>query len=246
MKLESALLRSLVGLADNLVADFDVVDLLTSLCDSCVESLDVFAAGVMIADPGGRLQVLASSSNAMRTLELLQLQSDEGPCVDAYRRGAPVVVEDLSAQAGRWRRFAPEALAAGIRSTHSLPMRLRGQTVGALNLFRVATGSLGDDVEAAQALADVATIAILQHRGAVNARELNDQLNHALNSRIVIEQAKGRVAEAANLDMDRSFERLRRHARRHNLRLADLAEDVVVGRVHPGALDPLPPRAPEA
>ncbi|MHB1782995.1 MAG: ANTAR domain-containing protein [Acidimicrobiales bacterium] len=203
------------------------------------------AAGVMIATPAGDLQVVASSSDAMRTLELFQLQSEEGPCVDAYRSGKPVVNQDLRANVGRWPRFTPHAIAAGFRSTHSLPMRLHGQIIGALNLFRVDNGTLDpDDVAAAQALADVATIAILQHRAIASAQAINDQLNHALNSRVVIEQAKGKISEAAHFDMDQAFQRLRHHARNHNLRLTDLAHDIATGSTKPGTLDPLPPPRP--
>ncbi len=243
MPKQAVLIRSLVELAGSLVADFDVVDLLTLLADRCVEALDVTAAGVMIAAPAGQLQVVASSSDAMRTLELFQLQSDQGPCVDAYRSGQPVVNQDLSANIGRWPRFSPHAIAAGFRSTHSLPMHLQDKTLGALNMFRADNGSLApDDVAAAQALADVATIAITQHQATASARALNDQLNHALNSRIVIEQAKGKISEAAHLDMDQAFQRLRHHARNHNLRLTDLARDIAIGTAPAGTLDPLPPQ----
>jgi GAF domain-containing protein len=246
MPKQAVLIRSLVELADNLVADFDIVDLLTLLSDRCVEALDVTAAGVMIATPDGHLQVVASSSDAMRTLELFQLQSDQGPCVDAYRSGQPVINQDLNTNIGRWPRFSPQAMAAGFRSTHSLPMHLRDQTIGALNMFRADNGILApDDVTAAQALADVATIAILQHRAITNTQALNEQLNHALNSRIVIEQAKGKISEAAHLDMDQAFQRLRHHARSHNLRLTDLAQNIATGIVQPGTLDPLPPPRPQ-
>lgn len=240
MTRETLLIRTLVQLADNFVADFDIVELLTLLADRCVEALDVAAAGVMIATPDGHLQVVSSSSEAMRTLELFQLQSDEGPCVDAFHSGAPVVNQDLQEAAGPWSRFAPLAIAAGFRSTHSLPMRLRGETIGALNMFRTDNGALSpDEVAAAQALADIATIAIIQHRGVVDAQALNEQLNYALNSRIVIEQAKGKLSEAAHLDMDQAFRRLRGHARNHNLRLTELAAAVATGTVDPRSLDPL-------
>jgi len=245
MPKQAVLIRSLVELAGSLVTGFDVVDLLTLLADRCVEALDVTAAGVMIAAPAGELQVVASSSDAMRALELFQLQSDQGPCVDAYRSGQPVINQDLSANIGRWPRFAPHAIAAGFRSTHSLPMHLQGKTIGALNMFRAGNGTLApDDVTAAQALADVATIAITQHQATVNTQALNDQLNQALNSRIVIEQAKGKISEAARLDMDQAFQRLRHHARNHNLRLTDLAHDIATGTTQPGTLDPLPPPRP--
>jgi len=246
MPQDALLVRTLVELADNLVDDFDVVDLLTLLADRCVQALDVTAAGVMIATPAGSLQVVASSSDAMRTLELFQLQSDEGPCVDCFRTGTPIVNLDLTALDGRWPAFTPHAVAAGFRSVHSLPMRLRGRIIGALNMFRTSNGPLGpDDVAAAQALADVATIAILQHQTALDAQSLNKQLNGALNSRIIIEQAKGKISEAVHLDMDQAFQTLRNHARNHNLRLTDLAQHVASGTTDPRSLDPNPPPRPQ-
>jgi GAF domain-containing protein len=227
-----------VELADNLVADFDVVELLTLLADRCVDVIDVAAAGLMLASTTGELRVIASSSEAMRVLELFELQADEGPCVDCYRSGESTVNLKLEEIGGRWPQFSPKALAAGFRSVHSLPMRLRGQTIGALNLFRIDEGPLREnDLVAAQALADVATIAILQHRATHDAQVLNEQLTQALNTRIVIEQAKGVVAERADLDMERAFERLRKHARNHNLRLVDVAHAITTKALPVTALD---------
>jgi GAF domain-containing protein len=237
---ENLLIRTLVELADNLVDDFDVVDLLTLLADRCVEVLDVAATGVMLAAPSGALQVVASSSEAMRVLELYELQADQGPCVDCYATGEPVVNVNLAAVDTRWPRFAAQAVAAGFRSAHALPLRLRGRTIGALNMFRTDQGTLdSSDVTAAQALADIATIAIIQHQVTVDTQTLNLQLSQALNSRIVIEQAKGKVSQAANIDMDRAFQRLRAHARNHNLRLSQLAADIAAGTIEPSHLDPL-------
>jgi GAF domain-containing protein len=174
----------------------------------------------------------------MRVLELFEVQSQEGPCLDCYRTGEPVVNQDLATVNGRWPRFATEALNAGFRSVHALPMRLRGTVIGALNLFHINPGEMREaDIGAAQALADVATIAILQHRAATEAQVLNDQLNNALNTRIVIEQAKGMVAEREALDMPQSFAMLRNHARNHNLRLADVAHDVIAGTLAASDLD---------
>jgi len=241
MSRESLLVRTLVELADNLVDDFDVIDVLTVLSDRCVEALDVDSAGVMLTSPGGELQVVASSSDTMRGLELFELQSDEGPCVDCFRSGAPIVNVELAGSDVQWPIFAPRAVADGFHSVHALPMHVRGTTVGALNLFRIAQGTLGaDDVLVAQALADVATIAIIQHEAAVDAAVLNVQLGEALNSRIIIEQAKGRISEASGRDVDESFQRLRNHARNHNLRLTELARDVVTGKTAVVRLDPLP------
>ena len=240
MPREAMLARALVELADTLVADFDVVDLLTMLADRCVDVLDVGAAGLMLAGPDGDLRVMASSSEAMRVLELFELQSHEGPCLDCYRTGGPVVNQDLATANGRWPRFGPEALAAGFRSVHALPMRLRGTVIGALNLFHVEPGEMRRaDLDAAQALADVATIAILQHRAALEAQVVVEQLNAALNSRILIEQAKGVLAERTGLNMEQSFSLLRNHARNHSQRLVDVASGVIDGTLPSGSLDPL-------
>jgi GAF domain-containing protein len=242
MPRESTLARTLVELADTLVADFDVVELLTRLADRCVDVLDVGAAGLMLVAPEGDLRVMASSSEAMRLLELFELQAQEGPCLDCYRTGEPVANYDLESGDDRWPRFATEALAAGFHSVYALPMRLRGTILGALNLFQVGTGEMRPaDLDAAQALADVATIAVLQHRAALEAQVLNDQLNHALNSRIVIEQAKGMVAEREGLDMELAFVALRNHARNHNLRLVDVAKAVIDGTLPASGLDRTPP-----
>lgn len=240
---ETLLARTLVELADTLVADFDVVELLTALVDGCVDVLDVGAAGLMLVAPDGDLRVMASSSDAMRILELLEIQAQEGPCLDCYRTGRPVLNRQLAAATTVWPRFAPEATAAGFHTVHALPMRLRGTVLGALNLFHTHPGDLRPaDIDAAQAMADVATIAILQHRAAHEAQIVNEQLNHALNSRIVIEQAKGMLAERLAMDIEHAFATLRHHARSHNLRLADVARDVVEGALPATQLAPLPPR----
>jgi GAF domain-containing protein len=232
MTREALLARTLVELADNLVDDFDIVDLLTTLSDRCVEVLDIAAAGIMLVAPNGELRVMTSSSEAMRVVELFELQTQEGPCLDCYRSGEAVVNHDLAAADSRWPSFAAVALKAGFRSADAVPMRLRSQVIGALNLFRSEPGALNDrDVIVAQALADVATIALLQHRAAVAAEVVNQQLTGALNSRILIEQAKGVLAERHHLDMETAFSRLRTHARNSNQLLSDLAQNVVHGSV---------------
>ena len=241
MAREAVLARTLVELADTLVDEFDVVELLTLLTDRCVDVLDVAAAGLMLVSPAGDLRVMASSSEAMRILELFELQAQEGPCLDCYRTGEPVVNQDLETVDGRWRKFAPEALAAGFKSVHALPMRLRGSVIGALNLFNVDAGDMREaDVLAAQAFADVATIAVIQHRAVLEAQVLNAQLNFALNSRIVIEQAKGVLSERANLNMEQSFALLRDYARDQNLRLVDLAQAVIDDTLSVDTLGPPP------
>jgi GAF domain-containing protein len=244
MARESLLIATLVELADNLVDDFDVIDVLTMLTLRCVEAIDVDAAGVMLASPAGELQFVASSSETMKVLELFQIQADEGPCVDCYRGGKAIINQSLVDPDDRWPRFSPRALAQGFHSVHCLPMRLRGSTIGALNFFRTMQGPLNaEDVIMAQGLADVATIAILQHRTSRDAKTLNEQLNYALNSRIIIEQAKGMLSQATHCDMDQAFERLRLHARNHNVGLTDVATAVVRGTLASTALDVLPRKA---
>jgi GAF domain-containing protein len=233
MTRESLLVATLVELADSLVDNFDVIDVLTLLSDRSVEAVDVDAAGVMLQSPGGELQYVASSSDTMRVLELFQIQTDEGPCVDCLRDGMAIVNRELVEPDERWPRFTPRALELGFQSVHCLPMRLRGQTIGALNLFRTELGYLdGDDVIVAQALADVATIAILQHQSSIAALTLNEQLNRALTSRIIIEQAKGMISESRRCNMDDAFAMLRAYSRNHNLGLTSVANSVVSGALN--------------
>ena len=230
MTREARLARTLVELADTLVTDFDVVDLLTLLADRCVEVLDVDAAGLMLAAPEGELRVIASSSARVRGLELFELQAHEGPCLDCYLSGVPVLNADLAEADDRWPQFAVAALTAGFGSVHALPLRLRGTVIGALNLFHTGAGEMQPaDIEAAQAFADVATLGVIAHRASIEAQLVNEQLNLALKSRIVIEQAKGMVAERDKLDLDSAFTALRTYARNHNLRLADVANAVIAG-----------------
>jgi GAF domain-containing protein len=227
---ESLLVATAVELADNLVDNFDVIDVLTLLSDRCVQTLDVSSAGVLLGLPGGDLQFVASSSEPMRVLELFQIQANEGPSVDCHADGIAIINRELRDPDERWPRFSPRAIALGFRSVHCLPLRLRGRIIGALNLSRGDTGLLSqEDVVVAQGLADVATIAILQHQSTLSARDLNDQLSIALNSRIIIEQAKGMVSHSLQCDMDIAFGRLRAHARNHNLHLTDVATAVVSG-----------------
>jgi GAF domain-containing protein len=232
MPRESLLAQTLVELADSLVDDFDVVELLTLLTDRCVEVLGVAAAGIMLVSTEGELGVMASSNEATRVLELFELQCQEGPCLDCYRSGTPIVAADLTTDNGRWPHFAVESLSTGFRSVHAVPMRLRGTTIGALNLFGKGAGTLDEsDGRAAQAFADVATIAILQNRALLAAQVVNNELRHALQSRVVIEQAKGVLAERAAIDVDEAFTYLRAFARNHSRRLVDVAHEVIDGKL---------------
>ncbi len=222
--------ETFVELTDTMVADFDVIDFLHMLTDRSVRLLDVAAAGLLLADPRGELRVIAASSEAARLLELFQLQSDQGPCLDCYRAGQPVAAPDMTVAAERWPRFAAAAQEAGFAAVQALPMRLRDQVIGALNFFAVTPGAFDPgDVRIGQALADVATIGLLHERSMRESNTLNEQMQTALNSRVVIEQAKGKLAERLGLDMDEAFKILRNQARRRNLRLAALAQSFVDG-----------------
>lgn len=231
---ESRLFQAFVQLADTLVDDYDVVDVLHRLVDHCVQLLDATAAGLMLSDQHGGLRVVAYTSEQTRMLELFQLQASEGPCLDCVNTGEPVLVGDLSAETGRWPRFAPLAIEEGFASVHAVPMRLRRETIGTLNLFRRETGLLGDqDLLVVRALADTATIGILQERAIRRGEVVTEQLQTALNSRVVIEQAKGVLAFAGNLEMEQAFHALRDHARNNSRRLADVARELVVGELRP-------------
>ncbi|HEX9466844.1 MAG TPA: GAF and ANTAR domain-containing protein [Acidimicrobiia bacterium] len=225
---EALLAQTFVDVADTLVADFDIVDFLTVLTNRCVELFDLSESGLLLADALGHVRVVASSSHRMELLELFELQYEEGPCLDCYRGGDPVRCDDLRDATDRWPRFAREALAVGCTSVYAVPMRLRHQTIGSLNLLRAQPSPLADaDLAAAQALADVATIGILQYRATEEQRVLAQQLQHALDSRIAVEQAKGVLAEHGHLRMEAAYSALRRYARDHNQRLADVACAVV-------------------
>lgn len=232
MTRESLLISTLVELADNLVDEFDVIEVLTMLCNRCVDTVDVDAAGVMLVSPTGVLQYVASSSESMRVLELYQIQVDEGPCVDCFHTGEAIINQGLDHDDDKWPNFRPRAVALGFHSVYCLPMRLRGRVIGALNFFRVDPQDLdAEDVIVAQGLADVATIAILQHQSSLDAKILSAQLNNALNSRIIIEQAKGMISQALRCDMDLAFNRLRAYARNHNARLTAVASSIVEGSI---------------
>jgi len=219
-----------VELTDTMVAGFDVIDFLHMLTDRSVALLDVEAAGLLLADPRGELRVVAASSEAVRLIELFQLQNDQGPCLDCFRSGRPVQATDLAAEAGRWPRFASAARQAGFGAVQALPMRLREQVIGALNLFRADPGAFAAaDIRVGQALADVATIGLLHERSMRRRDTLNEQLQTALNSRVVIEQAKGKLAERLGVDMDQAFSLLRDFARARNRRLSELAQAFVDG-----------------
>jgi GAF domain-containing protein len=222
------LVATFVDLADTMVADFDVIDFLHMLTGRSVELLSVSAAGVVLADPRGALRVAAASSEAAELVELFQIQNDQGPCLECFRTGRPVAAADLSSPDPRWPRFAVAADRAGFRAVHALPMRLRHEVIGALNLFGSVPGPFGpEDLRVGQALADVATIGLLQERSVRRSETAAEQLQAALTSRVIIEQAKGKLAERLSIDMERAFKMLRDYARGSNQRLTDVARNFV-------------------
>jgi transcriptional regulator with GAF, ATPase, and Fis domain len=231
---ERAVSQAFVELASSLASGHDVVDLLNDLVMDCARLLDVASAGLLLADSRGVLHVLAASSQRTHHLEVFQVQREEGPCLDCYRDAAPVSIPDLEQAAARWPQFVKAARMAGFASVHALPMRLRDNVLGTLGLFGTTVGALNaEDLSLGQALADVASVAIIQDKVAADRTAVNEQLQTALTSRVVIEQAKGVLAQLGDLDMTEAFGMLRRYSRDHNLRLTDVAQ-ATVSRSLPG------------
>ena len=237
MTREQRIVQTFVELADTIVDDFDVIDFLHRVSERCVELLDCDEAGVLLADAAGALRVMASSSERTDALELMQAQNDEGPCFECFARGEAVSSEDLDADRDRWPTFSPAALVHGFCSVHALPMRVRGEPVGALNLFRARPGQLDEpDVALAQGMADIAAVALMQERSVRESHGVAAQLQGALSSRVVIEQAKGVLAERAQIGLDAAFARMRGYARANNLKIGQVARDVIVGQLDPEVL----------
>ena len=231
---EHDVLRAFVDLSSELVDDYDMLEMLSRLTTSCAQLLDVGSAGLLLADERGSLHLAAASSERTGQLELFQLQRDEGPCLDCYHEGTTVSVPDLEAATERWPQFAPAAVNAGFRSVHAVPMLLRGTVLGGLGLFGDRVGHLDDDdLDLARALAHVACVAIVNEKASADQGTVNTQLQRALNSRIVLEQAKGVIAHAGVLDVDDAFTELRRYARQHGRKLGAVAAEVVNRELRP-------------
>ena len=227
-----------VELADTLVDQFDTVDFLQMLCDRCVELLDAAASGLMLADQRGMLRLMAVTTEEARLLELFELQIEEGPCLDCFASGQAITNVDIAQTQQRWPRFAAAAREDGFSSTHALPLRLRGQVIGALNLFSAQHNApMSDsDLLIGQAMADIATIGLLHERNSREQTALSEQLQTALHSRVLVEQAKGVLAARAQISVGEAFTVMRAHARRRGLRLTDVATAVVQGSIDVDAL----------
>jgi GAF domain-containing protein len=225
-----ALTRTLYELTDTLVKDFDVIDLLTLLTERCVEILDISEAGIMLAPPAGDLGVMAASTESVQVLELLDVQAQEGPCLDCLRTGGAVEQNDLTTAYDVWPHFAPECVDAGFQSVHALPIRLRGETIGALNLFRESEGTMNDsDIRTGQTLADIAALAIHLHIFSFPVQVSVERLRHFLDSRVVIEQAKGMLSHMAAVNVETTFAIMRTYAVTHGLDVIDVAQSVIDG-----------------
>lgn len=234
---EQRVSSAFVMLADTLISEYDLVDLLHTLMDECLALLDVHAAGLLLANAQGELDLVASTSERAELVEVLQLDAGAGPCVESFTTATPVALPDVDEAPEEWAQFSAAARQQGFHAVHAVPLRLRSQVIGVMGLFRRSTGTLAAaDAALAQALADVATIGILQERLVHESGLVTEQLQHALDSRIVIEQAKGVVAESSGVDMDAAFGLLRAHARGNNLSLRSVAEGVVGRTLHPSTL----------
>ena len=220
-----------VDLADTLASDYDVGEFLHLLVQRCEDVLSVTTCGVLVEAPDGVLRLAAATSAEMHRLEQAEIDMEDGPCFEAYRRVEPVVSQDLREERRRWPKVIGEALDMGLLAAYAFPLRLRDNCVGALNLYRDEPGAFeDDDVRLAQAFADVATIGILQERKVTRAEQRAEQLQQALDARIVIEQAKGILAERHGVTPGQAFDRLRRHARSNQLRVRDVCHDILAGR----------------
>jgi GAF domain-containing protein len=225
---EQRLAKIFVEVADTLVDEFDLIEFLQMLADRAAGLIDTATVGLLLTDQHNRLQFMAASNETTKLLELFQLQWQDGPCLDAFTTATPVVNADLRTANARWPRFAAYATEAGFRSVHAFPLRLRSEVIGAMGVFGIGATVFDDaDVQILQALADVAAIGLLQERAIHRGELLTEQLQGALNSRIVIEQAKGAVAQAYQVSVDAAFELIRAYARRNNRRLGDVAYVVV-------------------
>lgn len=229
---EERINEAFLKVADTLMDSYDIVDLLSTLVHECADLLGRQAGGIMIVDVAGDLELLASTSEAAEFVEVMQIAAGRGPCVECFDTGKPVAVPDISTAGERWPQFQAAALASGFRSLHATPMRLRDKVVGTMNLMGTEVGGLDErDIALAQALADVAIIGILQERSLRDPRILSEQLHLALDSRVLLEQAKGVLAHTLGLDMEGAFNTLRSYARTNRVPLREVAEGVVTRKI---------------
>ena len=224
---ERRISAAFVAVADTLTTDFDMVDLLHGLVEECTQILHTESGGLMLLDTNGELQLMTSTSEEAAFVEVMQLNASAGPCIECFSTGTAVSVPDIRKVGSEWAEFKRAALDNGFTSAHATPMKLRGQVIGTMNLFSTTRGALSErDAAVAQALTDVATIGILQERIVREVNTMSNQLHRALDSRVLVEQAKGMIAQSQSLDMDAAFAVIRAHARANGLTIREVAEGV--------------------
>lgn len=224
---EARLNTALIAAADTLITDFDVLELLHTLVERCTSIIDIDAGGLMLVDGNGQLQLMTSTSTTADLVEIVQLNADRGPCIDCFTTGTAVSVPNIQHTDGRWPEFQKAAMQNGFFSAHATPLKLHGRVIGTMNLFANKRGALTEhDVAVAQALSDVVTIGILQEQVVRDGNILAAQLNRALDSRILMEQAKGIVSQTVSLTMDQAFAAIRTHARNNNLTIRAVAAGI--------------------
>jgi transcriptional regulator with GAF, ATPase, and Fis domain len=226
----ATLAEVMVGLADSLRPEHDVSDTMARLVEAATSVTDAVDAGILLADEHGVLHVMASTGERASEVEEMQLGTEEGPCLEAYSTGTPVEIADFEQVRERWPRFVQTAEGRGFRAAHAVPLTLRGRHLGAMGLFFDRPESLDDRAAAlVQAMAQVATIAVIQQRTIREGADLAAQLQYALDARVLIEQAKGLLASSHGVSVDEAYGLLRDRARREQTRVRDLAEQLVNG-----------------
>jgi GAF domain-containing protein len=229
---EARVAKAFIRTTSALMTPYDIVELLSTLMATCTDIFGLEAGGILIADVVGDLELVASTSEEASIVETMVIGAGAGPCIDAYVRGEIVTVADIAVDAEEWPQFRSTALAQGFRSVHAVPMRIRGEVVGVMALLGTHAGRLpADDLEAAQSLADIATLGIIHERSFRQPHAITEQLHLALDTRILIEQAKGVLAQSGGLTMDAAFDALRQYARQNELTLREVADRVVNLRI---------------
>ena len=219
-----------IEVANALASDYDVGEFLHMLVGRCSEALNSDAVSVLLEAQEGTLQLAAATSERMRELEDLEIRLGQGPCVETYRQGAPVSAGDMRKEQDRWPATAPKAMEIGLLAVNAFPLKVDGDSVGAFNVYREAAGALSDEeLRLTQAFADVATVGILRDRKVSEAERRAEQLQGALDSRVLIEQAKGVLAERQGISTELAFDMIRRYARNHHRKLRGVCQQIIAG-----------------
>jgi GAF domain-containing protein len=235
---EAQLSSLLVRLADTLSEDIDLVELMTVLAEGTVSILAVDEAGVVLADPRGSLRVVASSSERMRDLELYEMQNQDGPCLECFSRGEAVLNVHLDANGDdRWPHFGPRARQVGYRVVHAFPIRHRATTIGMVNAFATGGADLTpDEIQVGEAMAQMAAIGLLHQRAVLDRQTVIEQLEHALDARVTVEQAKGVLSERLGTSLLDAYGLLRNYARRNATPVTSVAAAVLTRELNDDAL----------